>query len=196
MQKEMNRFVFLKRIVPAAILVVAGVVSSTPTRGQAEAAETARLDLGFDTEQPGHEVVMPLMLDLPEGVKVSTVISEITFPTDLLSFDEFSAGLSAQAAGAEVSVVEKPDDQDPENTILTVTVSTPQEGAIPSGMVADLVFTISEDAPIEQTILLGNAVSALTTDDPPRPVDPIMGKEGEILVSATSPVFACFFYMH
>ena len=139
---------------------------------------------------------MPLMLDLPEGVEVRTAISEISFPTDLLSFGGVSAGLSAQAAGAEVNAVEKPDDQNPENTIVTVTVSTQQEGAIPSGMIADLVFTISEDAPIELTIPLGNVVSALTTDDPPRPVDPITGKEGEIVVSATSPVFACFFYMH
>ena len=77
-----------------------------------------------------------------------------------------------------------------------MTVSTRQKGAIPSGMIADLVFTISEDAPIELTIPLGNVVSALTTDDPPRPVDPITGKGGEIVVSATSPVFACFFYMH
>ena len=175
---------------------MAGAVSSTPAWGQTQAAEATRLDLGFDTEQPGHEVVMPLMLDLPEGVEVRTAISEISFPTDLLSFGGVSAGLSAQAAGAEVNAVEKPDDQNPENTIVTVTVSTQQEGAIPSGMIADLVFTISEDAPIELTIPLGNVVSALTTDDPPRPVDPITGKEGEIVVSATSPVFACFFYMH
>ena len=192
----MNRVVWLKRIVPAAILVVAGAVSSTPAWGQTQAAEATRLDLGFDTEQPGHEVVMPLMLDLPEGVEVRTAISEISFPTDLLSFGGVSAGLSAQAAGAEVNAVEKPDDQNPENTLVTVTVSTQQEGAIPSGMIADLVFTISEDAPIELAIPLGNVVSALTTDDPPRPVDPITGKEGEIVVSATSPVFACFFYMH
>ena len=118
----MYRVVLLKRIVPAAILVAAVAVVSTPAWGQTQAAEVTRLDLGFDTEQPGHEVVMPLMLDLPEGVEVRTAISEISFPTDLLSFGGVSAGLSAQAAGADVSAVEKPDVQNPENTIVTVTV--------------------------------------------------------------------------
>lgn len=180
----------------AAVLILAGTFSSIPAMGQEEAVQVTRLDLGFDTEQPGHEVVMPLILDLPEGVEVGTAVSQITFPTQLLSFGGVTPGLSAQAAGAEVSAVEKVDDQHPENTVLTVTVSTKQGGAIPSGMIADLVFTISEDAPIEMTIKLENVVSALTSDDPPRAVDSITGKEGEIAVSATSPAFACFFYMH
>ena len=183
-------------MLPAAILILGGAVFSAPALGQEEAGQITRLDLGFDTEQPGHDVLMPLILDLPEGVEIATAVSQITFPTQLLSFGGATPGLSAQAAGAEVSAVEKNDDQNPENTLITVTVSTGPGGAIPSGMLADLIFTISEDAPIELTITLGNVVSALTTDDPPRPVDSIMGKEGEIVVSATSPLFACFFYMH
>ena len=180
----------------AAILILAGAFFSTPVWGQEEAGQVTRLDLGFDTEQPGHEVVMPLILDLPEGVEVGTAVSRITFPTQLLSFGGATAGLSAQAAGAEVSAVEEVDDQNPENTFITVTVSTAPGGAIPSGMLADLIFTISEDAPLEQTITLENVVTAFTSEDPPRPVDPIMGNEGEIVVTATPPVFACFFYMH
>ena len=141
-------------------------------------------------------MVVPLILDLPQGVEVNTAVSQITFPTQLLTFRGAIAGLSAQAAGAEVSAVEKEDDQNSQNTIITVTVSTAPGGAIPSGMIADLAFTISENAPIEVTIKLKNVARALTPDDPPRAVEPIMGKEGEIVVSATSPVFACFFYMH
>ena len=46
-----------------------------------------------------------------------------------------------------------------------------------------------EEAP---TACLGCDLTSIS----PRPVDPITGKECEIVVSATSPVFACFFYMH
>ncbi len=47
----MNRDVFLERILPAGILVLAGAVVSTPALGQGEAGQVTRLDLGFDTEQ-------------------------------------------------------------------------------------------------------------------------------------------------
>jgi len=191
----MDRAVFFKWIVLAGILFLAGP-GPTPVLSQEEAGQVTHLDLGFDTEQPGHDVVVPLILDLPQGVEVNTAVSQITFPTQLLTFRGAIAGLSAQAAGAEVSAVEKEDDQNSQNTIITVTVSTAPGGAIPSGMIADLAFTISENAPIEVTIKLKNVARALTPDDPPRAVEPIMGKEGEIVVSATSPVFACFFYMH
>ena len=174
--------------------LLAGAVSLTPVLGQ-ETGQVTSLDLGFDTEQPGHEVIMPLILDLPEGVEVGTLVSQITFPTQQLSFVEVTPGLSAQAAGAEVSAVETVDDQNPENTIITVTAST-NGGAIPSGMIADLIFTISEDSSLEMTVTLENEVSAFTTEDPPRPVEPVAGRAGEILVTATPPVFACFFYMH
>ena len=187
----MNRTILVESIL---VVLLAGAVL-TPVLGQEETGQVTSLDLGFDTEQPGHEVVMPLILDLPEGVEVGTLVSQITFPTQQLSFAEVMAGLSAQAAGAEVSAVETVDDQNPENTIITVTAST-NGGAIPSGMIADLIFTISQDAPLEMTITLGNVVSAFTTEDPPRPVEPVAGRVGEIVVTATPPVFACFFYMH
>jgi hypothetical protein len=192
----MKRVGFFERIIVAALVILAGAAVSTPALGQEEAGQVTSLDLGFDTEQPGHEVIMPLILDLPEGVEVGTVVSQITFPTQQLSFAEVTAGLSAQAAGAEVTAVEGVDDQNPENTVITVTVSTGGGGAIPGGMLADLIFTISEDAFLEVSVTLENAVSAFTTDDPPRPVEAITGKAGEILVTATPPVFACFFYMH
>ena len=102
--------------------------------------------------------------------------------------------MSAQAASAEVRAVVEVDEQNPEDSVVTVTVSTPEGQFIPSGVIADLAFTISEDAAVEQIIKLKNVVRALTTDN--RPVDPIAGTEGEIQVTATPPIFACFFYMH
>lgn len=186
----------MERLRLIASVVLASLVLQATALGQGEAFQTTNLDLGFDTEQPGNEVVVPLILDLSQGVEVVQVTSQVTFPAQLLFFEGVTAGLSAQAAGAMVSAVKTTDENNPESETLTVTVSTKRGGSIPSGIIADLAFTIAEDAPIELTIKLGNVVSALTSDDPPRPVQPITGKEGEVLVSATSPIFACFFYMH
>ncbi len=190
----MNRVICSRRILLATLIILAGTIFSTHALAQEEVRKVTTLNLGFDVHQPGHEVFIPLILDVPEGVEVDTAISEVTFPNQLLSFNEVASGLSAQAASAEVRAVVEVDEQNPEDSIVTVTVSTPEGQFIPSGVIADLAFTISEDAAVEQTIKLKNVVRALTTDD--RPVDPIAGTEGEIQVTATPPIFACFFYMH
>ena len=190
----MNRVICSRRIFLATLIILAGAIFSTHALAQEEVRKVTTLNLGFDVHQPGHEVFIPLILDVPDGAEVETAISEVTFPNQLLSFNEVASGLSAQAASAEVRAVVEVDEQNPEDSIVTVTVSTPEGQFIPSGVIADLAFTISEDAAVEQTIKLKNVVRALTTDD--RPVDPIAGTEGEIQVTATPPIFACFFYMH
>ncbi len=190
----MNRVICFRPILLATLIILAGAIFSTHALAQKEGRKVTTMNLGFDVHQPGHEVFIPLILDVPDGVEVETAISELTFPNQLLSFNEVASGLSAPAASAEVSAVVEVDEQNPEASVVTVTVSTPKGQFIPSGVIADLAFTISDDAAVEQTIKLKNVVRALTTDD--RPVDPITGTEGEIQVTATPPVFACFFYMH
>ncbi len=192
----MNRAICFRRILLASLIILAGPIFSTHALAQEEGRKVTSMNLGFDIQQPGHEVFIPLILDVPEGVEVETAISEVTFPNQLLSFNEVASGLSAQAANAEVRAVVEVDEQNPQDSVVTVTVSTEKGQFIPSGVIADLAFTISEDAAVEQTIKLKNVVRALTTDDPPGPVDPMTGTEGEIQVTATPPIFACFFYMH
>ncbi len=194
--KKMNRVICFQRTFLATLIILAGPIFSIHALAQEEGRSITTMNLGFDVQQPGHEVFIPLILDVPDGVEVATAVSEVTFPNQLLSFNEVASGLSAQAAGAEVGAVVEIDEENPEDSIVTVTVSTAKGQSIPSGVIADLAFTISEDAPLEQTIKLKNVVRAFTTDDPPGPVDPITGAEGEVQVTATPPVFACFFYMH
>ena len=139
---------------------------------------------------------MAIVLQAADGVEVGTTISEVTFPNKLLTFEDVRKGLSAEASSAEISAVETVDDQNREYSTVKVTISSPPGGAIANGIVADLVFTISEDAPLEEAIELKNVAMVLTTDDPPNSVEPITGKTGEVLVTASPPIFACFFYMH
>jgi hypothetical protein len=192
--KKMNRVIGFRRTPLAKLGILAGLLFSTHALAQEEGSKVTSMKLGFDVQQPGHEVFIPLILDVPDGVEVDTAISEVTFPNKLLSFNEVASGLSAQAVSAEVRAGVEIDEQNPEDSIVTVTVSTPQGQSIPSGVIADLAFTISEDAAVEQTIKLKNVVRALNTDE--GPVEPIMGTEGEVQVTANPPIFACFFYMH
>ena len=178
--------------------VLAGVLSAgNGIAASQEAAPSApALDLSSDIQSPGSEVSLTLSLSVPDGVEIGKVISEITYPGKLLIFEEAKRGLSAEAIGAEVNAVLEPSASNPDDSVLRVTVTAKADDSIPPGMVADLMFKISEKAPNEQSIPLKNKVTAWTPKAPPMPVESMTGKDGEVQVTATPPVFACFFYMH
>lgn len=153
------------------------------------------LDLSSDIQSAGSEVVLTLSLSVPNGMEVGKAVSEVTYPGKLLVFLEVRRGLSAEAVGADVSSENKPG-PDAENSILKVTIAVKEGDFIPPGMLADLVFVIAKDAPQEKLVALTNKVSAWTAKSPPSVIDGVTGKDGEVQITATPPVFACFFYMH
>ncbi len=190
----------LRRVLLAMTLISLSLVPGTGT-ATAQEEETprrraARLDLGFAQSPPGSHVSMPIILTLPRGLQIGSSTNEITFPTQLLSFQEARKGLAAEVVEAEVTTEVKQDDQDPESSILKVTIEAKAGMAIPRGVLVDLVFNISEQAQLGETIVLKNAASAVSPDDPPQPIDPVTGDDGEIIIDETAIVFACFFYMH
>jgi hypothetical protein len=139
---------------------------------------------------------MPLILALPRGTQIGSATNEITFPTKLLSFQEAREGLSVEIAEAEVTTEVYPDEGNPEKSILRVTIVGKAGAPIPRGVLVDLVFSISERAQLGDTLILENSASALSPGDLPQPLDPVTGKDGEIIIDETPVVFACFFYMH
>ena len=69
--------------------------------------------------------------------------------------------------------------------------------ALANGIVAILVFKVAEEPPEHQAFKLRNVARALGTDDPPSPIEPVTGSDGEIeLFGSAPPVAACFSYMH
>ena len=96
----------------------------------------------------------------------------------------------------ELTTEVKQDDQDSESSILTVTIESKEGVAIPRGVLVNLIFNISEQAPHGETIMLENSASAVNLDDPSRPIDPVTGSDGEIVIDETPVVLACFFFMH
>ncbi len=190
----------LLRFLPAMTLISLSLVGGTGTATAQEEGpsgrRTARLDLGFAQSPPGSHVSIPLTLTLPRGVEVGGATNEITFPAQLLSFQEVRKGLAAEMVEAEVTTEVKQDDEDPESSVLKVTIVSKAGMAIPRGVLIDLVFNISEQAQLGETLLLKNAASAVSPDDPPQPVDPVAGDDGRILIDEAAIVFACFFFMH
>ncbi len=189
-----------RRILLAMTLISLSLVPGTGTATAQEEGtprrRAARLDLGFGQSPPGSHVSIPITLFLPRGVEIGSAINEITFPAQLLSFQEVRKGLAAEVVEAEVTTEVKQDDQDPESSILKVTIEGKAGMAIPRGVLVDLVFNISEQAQLGEILVLKNVASAVSPDDPPRPVDPVTGSDGEIVIDETAIVFACFFYMH
>jgi hypothetical protein len=149
-----------------------------------------RLDLGFDMTAPGDQVSVPVLLEVPEGVQVGRTTNEVAFPTKILSFAEAKTELK----GAKVETAVKADAKNKDLSIVTVTVSSPE--AIPTGVVASLVFKVAKDADGKEPVKLGNVARVFGPGSDPRPIEPVEGRDGEVKLSGAPPVIACFFYMH
>ena len=183
----------LKRALAVLALTTAAALSAGEIAAR-QGASAPALDLSSDVQSPGADVAVTLGFTVPDGVEVSKVVSDITYPGKLLEFQEAKRGLSAEAIEAELSTTTGPSDTSPENRVLRVTIAAKPGEWLPAGMLADLTFKISKQAPKETTVTLKNKVTAWTNKG--APVASITGKDGEITVTANPPVFACFFYMH
>ncbi|MBI2820963.1 MAG: hypothetical protein HYX74_01940 [Acidobacteria bacterium] len=191
-----NKRVFVCPVALAAIMLLAGSRAvASPQESPQEPAAPA-LDLSSDIQSRGSEVALTLSLTVPDGVEIGKVVSEIAYPGSLLVFEEARRGLSAEAVAAEITAEPQTSDTNPEESMLRVTITAKEGEWLPAGMMADLMFKISEQAPEETTIALKNRVAAWTAEAPPAPVESITGKDGQVQVTANPPVFACFFYMH
>ena len=190
---RMHRLVLGKSLVVMAFIAWALIGQQVGAALQDSSAAT--LDLSSDVESPGYEITLRLSLRVPEGVAIGKAVSEITYSGKLLLFQEAMPGLSADAAGAEVTAVLQ--DAGEETSILEVTIAAQEGNSIPAGIIAEIRFMISEEAPADETkVPLKTKVSAWSDQVPPTSIEPITGKDGEVTISATPPVFACLFYMH
>ena len=176
-------------------LILLGFSSLASLGAQQEGATVSRWHVGFDKSTPGQLAFIPLILSPAEGVEIGKIITEISFPTEWLSFEEARKGASAESVNAVLQTAVRTGDENPENSILEVIVTSEANQAIPSGIVVRLIFQISDLALTGEMIDLTNRAEAFTTDDPPRPVE-LTVENGEIETLDIPLMFACFFYMH
>lgn len=179
-----------------SLSLVQGMGAATLQDGGSSSPRPVRVDLGFGQSPPGGTVVISVIFTPPRGVQVGSTTNEITFPTQRLSFQEAIRGLSAEVAEAEIITEVRQDDQDPESSILKLTVKAKAAMALPRGTLVDVMFNISDQAELGETIVLKNSASAMSTDDPPQSIDPVSGSDGELIIDETAIVFSCLFFMH
>lgn len=179
----------------AALLIALPLSFSTVPAVQQGGSTAHRLNLGFDQSVPGDQAFIAVMFSTAEDVAIGRIITEITFPREILSFEEARRGLPINSIDAELSTQVKNDDQDSDNSILEVVITSTAGEAIPAGTLVNLTFMIAPETPTPQTIVLENRSEAFTTDDPPEPVE-LTTTNGEIESLDIPALFACFFYMH
>ena len=200
----------------AGLLVVLLGCSGPRALGAQQETGTSRVELGFDQSVPGEQTFIPIALTPVPGANIGKIVTEIIFSSHLLTFEEarkgspviFWAGLlvvllgcsgpralGAQSIDAEVSTRVKEDEENSENSILEVTITSKTGEAIPGGTLVFLTFRIALEAPRAHMIKLENRSQAMSTDDPPEPVE-LTTAGGEIENLDIAAVFACFFYMH
>jgi hypothetical protein len=188
-------------IVPILLLILLGPGSQAAVGEQLEVAvpeEVIYLALGSPPPSaPGRQVFVPLVLGASEQFQVGTLISEIIFPNALLSFEGVTIGESADLVEAEPTASVQADDENPEQSRLTVTIVSSQGKAIPGGLLAYLTFQVSDQAKVGDSMILEHSASASSLQDPLHFLDPLTARSATIEVNIfDTPFFACLFYMH
>lgn len=159
----------------------------------AQRKPTAQIDLGVDVVTPGNQALLPVTLSTSEDPQVAKVSLEVSFPAKIISFASAARGPAAEASAAQIEAKLRPAGPDAGEKLLVVEVSASK--AIPQGVLLKLVFDVSQDAEQEKPIELKNLrqKAELVTGEALE----AQGIGGTItVVSADSPIFACFFYMH
>ena len=180
-----------------AAVVMAGLAAlpdRTIAARQAPAPAAPTLSLSSDLQGAGSTAVISLTLRAPDGVTVGKAVSEVSFPTKFLTFHNVTRGLSAEAVGGEVIVEPQPAKGD--QSVLRVIVTAKAGETLPAGSLAELRFRILKEAKVDAKLVLANAASAWADAAATTAIDPVIGVNGEVKVTKTTLLPACFFYMH
>lgn len=182
-------------VVRGAALAVA-IVTSTAWAGAPllQAQSAPRVSLPQSAGPPGGKVAVPIQVTIPDGVEIGQMTLTVRTPAASLAFGSVSLGGLAVGVDMKAEASTKTDGQD---LVLTVVLSTPEEGGkripMPAGPIGDLLFTVAKDAVVETGIPLALTVKA-TSAAGGAAVD-MQAKDGQVVVSNPS-VVTCFFYMH
>ena len=158
---------------------------------EAEAQQEVEVILGSDLSIPGGESYLPLRLTA-SGVKVGEVISEISFPKDVLSFTEAKRGEAAEQSNAEIKAEIKEAGENLALAVLRLTISSEEE--LPQGLLTTLKFKISKDAKATD-FKIQNVVKVKTPSG--EEIKQAKGNEATLTISPpTLPSVGCFFFTH
>ncbi len=168
-----------------------------PSRLMAQGtSDTGRFSLGLDKASSGEQTYLPIILSPPtSGGGIIRVVAEISFSSDLLTFVEILSTGSEETANTRLEAEVRTDDNQPTISTLEVTISNPDGGALPSGVVANLNFQILEQPPLGTIAKLTSKATFWNVENPARSIQ-AETTDGEVEILEIPGLFACFFYMH
>ena len=160
-----------------------------------ETGHEVKLNVGLSTAKPGEPIDIPLTLSKGDEPQINMVMGEVSFPKNAFSFVDVELGLSGELSDASVQATEKEDPDDPEVSLLEVTISG--EKPIRAGILAYMKFRVSENAP-KGTLALELKSSKGTTVEGDS-VQMAEGRDGQVELFGLDeeiPVVGCFFFTH
>jgi hypothetical protein len=165
-----------------------------PAAEQTATPTAPTLMLSSDLQGAGSTAVISLTLRMPEGVSVGRAVSEVAFPKQFLQFHNATRGLSTEAAEGKIEVVPQPDKGD--QSVVQIVATAKAGETLPAGSLAELRFRILRGAKVDSKLVLAITASAWADAAGTTPLAPVVARNGEVKVTKTTLLPACFFYMH
>lgn len=154
-----------------------------------------RLNLGIVSAALGAEAWVPLSVSLGSGTQVGQLRGEVRYPTTWLTFQTIDSTQQLEAAQGRVEAQVQTDAQ-ADTATVTFSISIPDGLSLPPGTLAELIFSVAEDADDTAMLLLDLEAEALTSGDSPQRIEDLEVYGGGITVLGPSTLFGCLFYMH
>ena len=207
MRKGVQKRVVLWLAVVGALLPMPAQLHAAALQSVSE--QVPRVSLAEISGNPGASLMMPLSLTPDPKNPLRSLTVDIEYVSNSLIFQKASRGLAAELANADIqtNLTEgKPDDKGLKRAKLRVTASlpepSPKEG-LPHGLLAYLLFQVSQDAKPFLITLVPTVVSANDLSTPPKEVANVGAKPGVVSVESLdatydrlAPAVTCFFFTH
>ena len=178
------------------------LISPSSLMAQAATDKAKRIALGAVSGDPTSQVMIPLFLTpYPPETPVGSVSATIEYNDKGLTYQRAEKSFLLDGVGGGIDVKVEKDPKDPTKSVIRAEVTTKGEPrkSLREGLLLTLVFKIEPDAPASTTVSLAiNQASASNLDSPPKPVQPIVRKNGTIEIVAPEgvPYVGCFFFSH
>jgi len=187
-----------KLLIGIGFLLLVALAGRDPLHGSLPAQGEnipVRLNLGIVSAALGAEALVPLSISLGSGTQVGQLRGEVRYPTTWLTFQTIDSTQQLQAAKGQVEAQVQTDAQTDTATVR-FSISNSDGLSLPPGKLAELVFTVAEDADDTQMLMLDLKAEALSSGDSPQRIEELEVYGGGITVLGPSTLFGCFFYMH
>ena len=208
MKQTIRRFISKSSVAGGIGLLVAAcitaylLVSPSSLMAQAATEKATRIALGAVSGPAKSQVMIPLFLTpYPPETLVGSVSATIEYKDKGIIFQRAEKSFLLDGVNGGIDVKVEKDPKDPTKSVIHAEIATKGDPrkSLREGLLLTLLFKIEPDAPTSTTVNLAiDQANASNLDTPPKPVQPIVRKNGTIEIVAPEgvPYVGCFFFSH